>query len=127
MTSSFLEHANITVSDPERSAKNLCHWFGWHIRWQGSAKDNGHSIHVGNENSYLVVYKPQSAPAQGSNPGKMVNGLNHVAVVVADLDATEQRILASGFKTMNHADYEPGRRFYFYDHDGIEFEVVNYG
>ncbi|MEM7190453.1 MAG: VOC family protein, partial [Pseudomonadota bacterium] len=23
-------------------------------------------------------------------------------------------------------DYEPGRRFYFADHDGIEFEVVSY-
>jgi hypothetical protein len=24
-------------------------------------------------------------------------------------------------------DYEPGRRFYFLDWDGIEFELVNYG
>ncbi|MGJ8556368.1 MAG: VOC family protein, partial [Sulfitobacter geojensis] len=30
------------------------------------------------------------------------------------------------FKTSNHADYEPGRRFYFHDTDGVEFEVVQY-
>jgi glyoxylase I family protein len=28
--------------------------------------------------------------------------------------------------THNHDDYEPGRRFYYNDEDGIEFEVVNY-
>jgi hypothetical protein len=25
-----------------------------------------------------------------------------------------------------HADYAPGRRFYFLDPDGIEYEVVSY-
>ena len=46
--------------------------------------------------------------------------------VVDDLDATEARILAAGIETFSHADYEPGRRFYFNDADGIEFEVVSY-
>ena len=31
-----------------------------------------------------------------------------------------------GLETFNHGDYEPGRRFYFFDWDGIEFEVVSY-
>ncbi len=31
-----------------------------------------------------------------------------------------------GSQTHSHADYEPGRRFYFHDEDGIEFEVVSY-
>jgi predicted enzyme related to lactoylglutathione lyase len=53
-------------------------------------------------------------------------GLNHVAIVVDDLDATEERIRKSGCQTFNHADYEPGRRFYLKDDDGIEFEIVSY-
>ncbi|HBR42432.1 MAG TPA: glyoxalase, partial [Sulfitobacter pontiacus] len=30
------------------------------------------------------------------------------------------------FTPVNHADYEPGRRFYFRDHDGVEYELVQY-
>jgi hypothetical protein len=52
--------------------------------------------------------------------------LNHVAIVVDDLDATEAKIIAAGYETLNHGDYEPGRRFYFYDDDRIEYEVVSY-
>ena len=46
--------------------------------------------------------------------------------VVDDLAATEQRVIAAGLKPFNHGHYEPGRRFYFLDHDGIEFEIVAY-
>ena len=42
-----LEHANITVTDPDATAAWMKHVFGWHIRWQGASKDNGRSIHVG--------------------------------------------------------------------------------
>ena len=38
----------------------------------------------------------------------------------------ETAIKAHGFETGNHGDYEPGRRFYFHDADGIEYEVVQY-
>lgn len=46
--------------------------------------------------------------------------------VVDDLDATEKKVAAAGFEPHSHADYEPGRHFYFHDDDGIEFEVVSY-
>ena len=35
-------------------------------------------------------------------------------------------LIAAGLEPFNHDDYEPGRRFYFFDWDGIEFELVNY-
>ena len=38
----------------------------------------------------------------------------------------EAKIKALGYPTHSHADYEPGRRFYFDDENGIEFEVVSY-
>jgi len=46
--------------------------------------------------------------------------------VVDDLDAVETRVKDAGFATHSHADYEPGRRFYFNDADNIEIEVVTY-
>ena len=37
MASPFIEHVNLTVSDPARSAKLMQDLFGWHVRWQGPA------------------------------------------------------------------------------------------
>ena len=56
----------------------------------------------------------------------MINGLNHIGVTVEDLDKAETRIKAAGYATYSHGDYEPGRRFYFDDQDGVEYEVVSY-
>lgn len=126
MSDAFLEHVNFTVADPAKTAAQLCDWFGWHVRWNGPAKDNGISYHVGSETSYVAVYSGGTPVSSDENSYRTLGGMNHVAIVVDDLDATEKKILASGLKTHNHADYEPGRRFYFHDENGIEFEVVSY-
>lgn len=126
MTHATLEHANITVTNPEKSAELLCELFDWHIRWQGDAISGGRTVHVGTDDAYLALYThPDSAPGDGSSYERH-GGLNHIGILVDDLNATEQRVLDAGFKTFNHGDYEPGRRFYFNDRDGIEFEVVQY-
>ncbi|MDX1781354.1 MAG: VOC family protein [Thalassovita sp.] len=122
-----LEHVNFTVSDPDASARWLCDVFGWKIRWQGAAKDDGRTLHVGGDDSYVALYTPRTAPQKAKTSRyETIGGMNHVAVVVDDLDGTEARVRDAGFTPVNHADYEPGRRFYFLDHDGIEFEVVSY-
>lgn len=126
MTDAILEHVNITVSDPQKTAAMLCKLFDWKIRWQGDAIDGGFSVHVGSNNSYLAVYSPKVLPAKSCETYKVRGGLNHVGIVVDDLDKVEKRVLKAGFKPGKHYDYEPGRRFYFDDYDGIEFEVVSY-
>ena len=122
----ILEHANLTVSDPHKTAKWLCDVFDWTIRWQGDSIYGGYSMHVGGADSYLALYAPPNSAGEPGNSYETRGGLNHLAVVVDDLDATEERVKAQGFQTGSHADYEPGRRFYFDDHDGIEFEIVCY-
>jgi catechol 2,3-dioxygenase-like lactoylglutathione lyase family enzyme len=52
--------------------------------------------------------------------------MNHVGFLVGDLDAAERVVIEAGLKPFGHDDYDPGRRFYFFDWDGIEFEVVSY-
>ena len=121
-----LEHVNITVPDPKASAAILIDLFGWHIRWQGEAKDNGFTVHVGDDGSYLALYAPTKDLSPLGNTYSRVGGLNHVGVVVDDLEATEARVIAAGYQPHNHGDYEPGKRFYFDGPDGIEFEVVHY-
>lgn len=121
-----LEHVNISVTDPRATAAILSDLFGWHTRWEGPAKDDGFTVHVGDDHGYLALY----APAGGQNPVgdtyHLTGGLNHVGIVVDDLDAVEARVKAHGYVPNSHADYEPGRRFYFDGPDGIEYEVVSY-
>jgi catechol 2,3-dioxygenase-like lactoylglutathione lyase family enzyme len=127
MTQATLEHANITVSDPDATAKWMCEVFGWNIRWRGDSIFNGTTIHVGNATSYLALYNMGHAlPIHTGENYHRTGGLNHIGIVVIDLDAIEKRVNAYGFESHSHANYEPGKRFYFHDHDGIEFEVINY-
>ena len=121
-----LEHVNYTVSDCHKTAAILGDLFGWHIRWQGPSLNDGHTIHVGTEDRYVALYTHGSPAETQEDNYATTGGLNHIAVTVDDLDATETRVKAAGFTPQNHADYEPGRRFYFHDHDGIEYEVVSY-
>lgn len=121
-----LEHVNVTVSSPEATAKMLCEIFNWHIRWEGPSAMGGNTVHVGTDEDYVAVYTFDGNPPGDGRTGRHKGGLNHIGVVVDDLDATEERVKAAGYKPFNHMDYEPGRRFYFNDHDGIEFEVVSY-
>lgn len=121
-----LEHVNITVRDPEATANMLCEVFGWHVRWNGPSQMGGHTYHVGTDDDYLAVYTYDGNPEGSGRTGKLKGGLNHVGILVDDLDATEERVKAAGYEPFNHMDYEPGKRFYFLDHDNIEFEVVSY-
>ncbi len=126
MAASSLEHINITVSDTMKTANLLCDLFDWHIRWQGDAIHGGKSVHVGSPDTYLAVYSNGDPVPSKEDSYNMRGGLNHIGVVVDDLDEVEKRVRQAGFTPHSHADYEPGRRFYFDDSDGIEFEVVSY-
>ena len=126
MTTTRLEHANITVSDIAKTAGWMADVFGWTTRWEGASIYNGRTAHVGGEDSYLALYQSPNEIARPIDSYNTRAALNHLAVVVDDLDAVEAKVEAAGFEPRAHADYEPGRRFYFEDHDGIEYEVVQY-
>jgi catechol 2,3-dioxygenase-like lactoylglutathione lyase family enzyme len=125
MASLRIEHVNVTVSDPERAASLMERIFGWRVRWQGPARDGGRTIHIGTDDHYLALYTGRDVTYTAEDFAKG-RPLNHIGVQVEDLDATEARVVAAGLQPFNHADYEPGRRFYFFDPDGIEYEVVSY-
>jgi catechol 2,3-dioxygenase-like lactoylglutathione lyase family enzyme len=120
-----IEHVNVTVRDPERVARLMGELFGWRERWRGPALNGGFTIHCGSDDHYVALYTARNA-AYGDDQFAKGRPLNHIGVVVDDLDATEERVIAAGLTPFSHADYEPGRRFYFLDLDGIEYEVVSY-
>lgn len=122
----ILEHVNLTVSDTNKTTELLGDLFGWKLRWKGAAINSGVTAHVGSDEFYVALYSPPKISASDTETYTTLGGLNHIAVVVDDLDKIEDRIKSVGIETHSHANYEPGRRFYFHDHDGIEYEVVSY-
>ena len=123
MVKGRIEHVNLTVSDIARSAAFFEKLLGWHERWRGAAMNGGETIHVGEEITYLALYTDRQEHA-GQKKGRP---LNHVGLLVDDLDEAERIVVAEGLEPWGHDDYDPGRRFYFFDWDGIEFELVSYG
>ncbi len=125
-TTTRLEHINVTVSDPDKTAAMLSELFDWSIRWSGASIENGYTVHVGDEQQYIALYKPEIKPETANKSYLMVNGLNHIAIVVEDLTAIEHKVIELGYKPFSHGNYEPGKRFYFRDENNIEFELVSY-
>ena len=122
MSKGRIEHVNLTVTDIERSAAFFEKLLGWRERWRGPSLRGGETIHVGDEGGYLSLYTDRQDHS-GQRKGRP---LNHVGLLVEDLDAAEAVVVEAGLEPWGHDDYEPGRRFYFYDWDGIEFELVSY-
>jgi catechol 2,3-dioxygenase-like lactoylglutathione lyase family enzyme len=120
-----IEHVNVTVTDPDRAAGLMEALFDWRVRWRGPAQSGGYTVHVGSDEQYLALYTYRGAATPADNFAKG-RPLNHIGVEVEDLDATEAKVKAAGLTPFSHGDYEPGRRFYFLDPDGIEYEVVSY-
>ena len=122
MTQGRIEHVNLTVTDIQRSAALFEKLLGWRQRWRGPSKNGGETVHVGEQTTYLALYTDRGDHA-GQRKGRP---MNHVGLLVDDLDRAERIVREHALEPWGHDDYEPGRRFYFFDWDGIEFEVVSY-
>ncbi|KAA0235623.1 MAG: hypothetical protein JJLCMIEE_00536 [Acidimicrobiales bacterium] len=121
----FLEHVNLNVADVERTARFYEEVFDFKRRWEGDGMAGmGRTVHVGTDDTYLALYQPHEKTQAAPGVGEI--SLNHVGIVVDDLDEIDHRLEARGVDTFNHGSYEPGRRFYFLDPDGVEIEVVSY-
>ena len=120
-----IAHANLSVTHPERSAQLFKALLGWQERWRGQSQFGGETIHVGEPETgggYIALYTNESVKGDYSKG----QPLNHVGLQVDDLAAAEAVVAGAGLAPFGHDDYDPGRRFYFFDWDGIEFEVVSY-
>ncbi len=123
---SKLEHVNLTVSDAKKTAQMLEQIFDWKIRWQGPSMMGGYTVHIGNDQDYIALYNEDESTQPLKHDQRLEGGFNHVGILVDDLDAIEKKVEQAGLQVHSHYDYEPGRRFYFNDSDGVEYEVVSY-
>jgi len=123
MTSGVLEHANLSVTQIDRVANLLRDMLGWQIRWRGDHHLGGETAHVGSADCYVSLYTREDVPGDY----RKGQPLNHLGLRVDDLDAVEKVVVSHGLEPFSHGKYEPGpRTFYFFDWDGIEWEVVSY-
>ena len=88
-------------------------------------KRPGRTIHLGGENTYLALYSHDDKHLAETSH-KTISHLNHIGILVDDLDMVEKKVKSSGIIPHSYGDYEPGRRFYFDLEDGVEIEVVSY-
>ena len=119
-----LEHVNFTVSDLDRSVRFYTELFDTSIRWEGTLDDGRRAAHVGDLDHYLALFEARKPGRASKDYGQV--GMNHFGFVVDDLDAMKERLLMLGVTPQSEQDYDPGRRLYFLDPDGVEIELVEY-
>ena len=125
MAHPFIEHVNLTVSDPERSAALMARIFGWHERWRGPARDGGMSIHVGSDEAYVALYTGPDGLHANTHFAKG-EPLNHVGIQVDDLDATLGRVGEHGGRSVSDTFEDPavGRMAVVADPSGATFGLI---
>ncbi len=120
----YLEHANVTVKDLDQSIDFYRNLLGLEVRWRGTVSSGSPAAHIGSGDFYLALF-------EASRGGEVDHdyespGLNHVGFVVSNLDEKKRHLSKLGIDIHLEGDYEPGRRFYFYDPSGLEVELVEY-
>lgn len=124
----YMEHANITVSNLEKSIQFFQTAFpAFKIR--GGGTNNGRNwVHLGTDDTYLALNSEVEAQAPDHHEKDYIkNGYNHIGFVVDDIEGIAERLLTAGFKRDYPKQIEKYRiRDYFADADGNEFEFVQY-
>ena len=120
----FLEHVNMSVLDLERTIDFYYRILDLGVRWRGTTTDGTPAAHVGDDRCYLAFFEV-GAGAEASGRYDQA-GLNHFGWVVDDLEAVRGRLAELDVRPHMEADYEPGRRLYFLDPNGVEVELVEY-
>ena len=124
----YIEHANITVRSIKESSRLLKAAFpDFRLRGEGVSGDKRWA-HFGNDLIYLTLNEPLEHQASVLKKNYAVEGINHLAFVVDDIDGVNQRLSAAGYKSDPQFQEESNirRRHYYEDANGLEWEFVQY-
>ena len=119
-----LEHINLTVADIERSVDFYRRLLGFRVRWEGETIDGKPAAHIGDDRHYLALFEGGNGEPATLDYDR--TGVNHFGFVVEDLAAAKRKLATLGVEPRMEADYEPGKRLYFLDPDGVEVELIDY-
>ncbi len=122
----YLEHANITVSDMEKSLTFFKTAFpSFKVRGDGVSKREW--LHFGDDYTYIALTQGSKGKSNSDGPDYSEVGLSHIGFVVDDVEEISKRLLEAGYKRNFPKTVDRYRiREYFLDDDGNEYEFVEY-
>jgi catechol 2,3-dioxygenase-like lactoylglutathione lyase family enzyme len=121
----YLEHANITVNDPQESIKFFQTAFP-HFKIRGGGHGLREWVHLGDDNTYIAINKAKLDDLKvDKNYDKI--GINHIGFVVQDVEEIAKNLINQGYQRDFPKEVEQFRiRDYFADADGNQFEFIQY-
>lgn len=125
MDTIYLEHANITVNNLEKSMHFFKTAFPNFEKRGGGISNEREWIHFGDERTYVALNTRKELLDIEKNYAS--SGINHLGFVVKDVSSISKRLEDAGYKRSFPKQVEKYRiRDYFYDADGNEFEFIEY-
>ena len=124
-----IEHANITVPDIEAAIKFLNIVApDFNIRKDENPSDSYRWVHIGNEEFYFALQGPHlDAEPKRQLIAYKNYGVNHIALVVSNLQEIEKKLVDGGYEESIKTPVEKYRkRAYYFDEAGFEWELVEY-
>lgn len=123
-----LDHANLSVRDPEAVIRFLTTAFpDFRVRGRGGDCAGWEWVHVGNHETYVALLAAGGAVGEPFVPYAGAPGLNHLGFEVDDVAALRERMLAAGYHETTTPNAHPHRRrVYFADAEGNDWEFVEY-
>lgn len=124
-----IEHVNITVPDIDEAIRFLKIIApDFEVRKDEKPPNSYRWVHIGNEAYYIALQEPQIATGSKKQRQAYQNyGINHVALVVTNIQKIEKKLLDSGYSQSIDTPIEKHRkRAYYYDKAGFEWELVEY-
>ncbi len=127
-----LEHVNLAVPDIDEALVFLRIVApDFVLRKEGQAEAGYRWAHFGNDTSYIALQEPHTHLGDGvaKSPRRAYknHGLNHLALVVDDLQLVCDALDAAGYRrSIETPDEQYRARAYFYDATGLEWELIEY-
>ncbi|MDK9759921.1 VOC family protein [Vibrio sp. D173a] len=121
----YVEHANVTVSNIDDAIQFIQTAIPeFKVRHRGETQYRW--CHIGTDNSYIALQEMVAREKTDRAPYLDV-GINHIGLVVNDVDQVKQRLFSDGYQQNDIGEENPYRkRIYFYDRSGVEWEFIQY-
>lgn len=124
-----IEHLNITVPNVDAAIKFIKIVApDFKIRKDSQPSDSYRWVHIGNEQCYFALQEAHlDAEPQRQLQTYKNYGINHLALIVFNLQEIEQKLIDSGYSKGIGTPIEKHRkRAYYIDSAGFEWELVEY-
>ena len=126
--STQLEHANLCVSDIDGMIKFLQTALpDFIIRHDETGIDGDRWVHIGNDTTYIALNNSTQKESSDWTPYSGKSGVNHLGYMVDNAEQVRSRLLAADYiESTVENNHLFRKRVYFYDHEGRDWEFVEY-